>query len=81
MATEKKGQFKIYVDLELMGRMEELYSRMFLMASNGSGRKVKVSVSKSKFWESVIREYVDGYEDLMEELKKRLNKDGGETQL
>ena len=71
MATTRKGQFRIYVDKELMIRMEELYTNMYLVRSNGM-RKVKVSISRSKFWESVLREYVNGHEDLMYEMRKRL---------
>ena len=68
MATTRKGQFRIYVDKELMIRMEELYTNMYLVRSNGM-RKVKVSISRSKFWESVLRDYVDSKKDLVRVLR------------
>lgn len=69
MATVRKVQFRIYVDRGFMGEMDFLYNGMYKRMKKDRDNKWRVSLSKSKFWESVLRDYVDSKKDLVRVLR------------
>lgn len=77
-----KVQFKIYVDLELFNDMEILFNNIHTLTNNrrGNDRHFRPIMTKSQYWESVIKEYMNQpyNQELLRFLKGKFEIDSSE---
>lgn len=70
----KKVKLEIYVSIDTKEEMELLYGGLCGVVTQDSRGRVSVEVSRSVYWESVIREHLASQEELLRIF--RMKRDG-----
>jgi len=77
MATKKK-QFKIYLDPQVIAKMNLLYNCNYKALSKDKSRHWHVNVSKSTYWEGVFKEHLEENKALLRLFKAKVEIDSSE---